>query len=194
MATTRDLLRERVKDLADIKATVTTFDSDIEKYVDESVAELWPLAQDELAPVTAAITVDQREVTPSTGEAVALIEFDDGGGYQVINSYDWHFHNGIVYFDEPFDTAGTVRIFPLGRYVLHATLSANTTLPTELEGVIQYWALAKFYTSLAGNKRKYSTFVGASGSAASRDMKDSAAFFRQEGNDLLGERVAPEGA
>lgn len=175
-----DLLTE-VKNTLNI--TVSTYDTELNSDLDFAVKDLFPLAAKEIAPVAVTLNSDLRSfAVPSGSDIVRRVE---------INGYvqDFFCHGGTAYLMTPADSGDTVTAFCLGRYVP----TAYTDIPSELETVLIYWAVAKFYTALAGNKRKYNIYVGNVGSAADRDMKDSADYFKELGDQYLEERTAVRG-
>lgn len=180
MATKADLLTE-VKNTLNI--TVSTYDTELNSDLDFAVKDLYPLACKEVAPATVTLASDLRSFTvPSGSDIVRRVEIN---GY----SMDYFCHGGTVYLMNTVESSDVVTAFCLGRYVV----GTYADIPSELETVLIYWAVAKFYTALAGNKRKYNIYVGNVGSAADRDMKDSADYFKELGDQYLEERVGVRG-
>lgn len=180
MAVKADLLTE-VKNTLNI--TVSTYDTELNNDLDFAVKDLYPLACKQIAPATVTLNSDLRSFTvPAGSDIVRRVEIN---GY----SMDFFCHGGTAYLESTVDSSDTVQAFCLGRYVT----SAYSDIPSELETVLIYWAVSKFYTALAGNKRKYNIYVGNVGSAADRDMKDSADYFKELGDQYLEERVGVRG-
>lgn len=176
-------LLAEVKNVLNIASGVTTYDTEINTDLDFAVKDLYPLVVQDIAPVTATLLTDLRSFSMAAGtEIVRRVEID---GY----SMDFFCHNGKVYLVSTVDSTAEITVFGQGRW----GFADYTNIPLELHTVLLYWAVAKFYTALAGNKRKYNIYVGTVGSAADRDMKDSADYFKELGDQYLEERTGVRG-
>lgn len=175
-------LLAEVKD--NLNITVSTFDTALNTKLDFSVKDLYPIVVQDLAPATVTLLSDYRSFTiPSGTSIVRRVEVD---GYSI----DFITHGNTIYFTGgTVDPDSVVTCFGQGRW----GFADYTDIPVELHTVLIYWAMAKFYTSLAGNKRKYNIYVGNVGSAADRDMKDSADYFKELGDQYLEERTGVRG-
>jgi hypothetical protein len=183
MALTTSTARARVKDFVDVPTATTTFDDDIDKYVLSAVDQLAPRALNEAdLDETIELATDENSAgLPTDVVAIRRLELynDAISGYQP--SSDFMVHGETLYLDTPVATATTVRLWPLKRYIL-------TTVPAELELAVLYWAVAQFYASLAGNRRKYNSYTS-QGATADRDVKDSADFFQALGDKIFDQQV-----
>jgi hypothetical protein len=175
-------LLAEVKNVLNI--SVATFDTDINTDLDFAVKDLYPIAVQDIAVATVTLLSDYRSFTIPTGTSIVRrVEVD---GYSV----DFIVHGTKVFFTQgPVDSGSEVTCFGQGRW----GFADYTDIPLELHTVLIYWAVAKFYTALAGNKRKYNIYVGTVGSAADRDMKDSADYFKELGDQYLEERTGIRG-
>lgn len=184
MSLTATTARNRVKDLADIASTDTSFDADIDNYVTSAVNNLYPMAMAEVAPdITKTFAADGRNVTlPSGIDQIRRLELYDSTISDYVPEPDFIVHGTEIWLDEAVSASTVARIWGWARYAL-------TTVPAELELVVIYWATSYLYDSLAGNKRKYNTFIASTGAAGDRDMKDSADFYLQKGNQMLVDRA-----
>lgn len=191
MATTVTILRDQVKDFASVPAANTNYDADIANYVAYAIKLLAPIALQELpANTTKTVNSDGRTIDlPATILQVRDLELyaTDLADYSGFN--DFKQHGSQILLDYYVSPGTQVRIWGLGYYAQDAT-----TLPVELEIVIVYWALSMLYSSFAGDKRKYDIYVGSTGAAGDRDMKDSSTFYKNEGDQLLLDRVAVRGS
>ena len=190
MALSITTARNRVKDFADVPSGNSSFDDDINNYVQDAAKQLYPIAMRELGPDTSAsFNTDARDCSlPSGYEQVRILELYDSGMSDYYPTSDFKVHNGKIWLDNPVTESTQARIWGWGRHVVAAD-AANTTVPDELELVVLYWATSFFYDALAGNRRKYNIYVGSGGQAADRDMKDSSAFFMEKANQLLADRA-----
>lgn len=192
MATTTTL-RSQVKYFAGIKSTDTSFDTDIDTQVQYAIKNLAPVALLEKTYDTTK-TVNSDGVTIDLPTGVLQVR---SGGLEIYDNdladyrvcTDWRQHGSQIRLTSAVDSGTAVRIWGLGYYKSDAT-----DLPQELELPVVYWALSYFYVYLAGNKRKYNIYVGTTGAAADKDMKDSAAEWKAEGDSLLLDRVTLRGA
>jgi hypothetical protein len=180
MAVKADLLTE-VKNTLNI--TTSTFDTDLNSDLDFAVKDLFPMVVKEIAPVAATLDSEGRKCTvPATIDRVGKVEL---GGFDV----DYTVHAGSVYLRETADPSASVNVYGYARFAI----TDYASIPLEAETAIVYWAVSKFYAALAGNKRKYNSYMGTQGAAADRDIKDSADFFKQMGDDHIEQRFAVRG-
>lgn len=182
-------LRDRVKDLLGILTSVTTFDADIDLYVLDSINNLWPLVKLELAPVTTPVVAsDGRTIAMPAGTFdVSRLEVSDGAYLQETDDY-WIHGTNILLID--LVTAGrATKLWGYGKYSVHASNPALTTLEENMVTTVIYWACSIFYASVAGDRRKYNAYITAGG-AADRDARDAVNDFLQLGDDHLDKRYA----
>lgn len=184
-----------VRSQANIPASNTTFDTDINTYVQKALSWLFPVAMADIDPdTTKYVNSDGRTIDLPTGTVdVGDLELYDTetSDYRPISEF--RLHGTKIKLDSYCAPGTQARIWGLGSYAITAS-SGTTTLPAYLDMVIVYWALSMLYASFAGNKRKYNQYVSASGAVGDRDMKDSVDFFKNMGNDLLIDRVGIKGA
>ena len=176
--------RNRVKDLADVSASDTSFDTDIDNYVQTAIDNLYPFALNEVAPDTSkTFAADSRSVTLPTGVVdVRRLELYDSATSDYSPTRNFITHAGSIYLDEAVSVSTQAKIWGWGRHTI-------SSVPAELYLVVFYWAVAQFYAALAGNKRKYNLYIANTAASADRDMKDSADYFEQKGNTLLADRT-----
>lgn len=181
MAAKADLLVEVKNTLNIINAN---YDTDLNSDLDFAVKDLFPMVVKDVAPVDAVLDADGRILAvPASVDLVGAVE---------VNGYDADIkkiHAGSIYLRETVEGLAPAKVFGYARLLI----TDYASIPLEAETAIVYWAVAKFYASLAGNKRKYNSYIGSQGSAADRDMKDSADFFKQLGDDHIAERFAVRG-
>lgn len=198
MATTQALLLPQIKDLLNIPsgntslANVTTWDTQLNNFMIQAVNLLWPIAQNELAPDISLTwpTSDPVLTLPAGVLGVRFMEVKcDGTNWQRVSKDNWYTHGTQLLLKQLQWAGKAIRIWGLGRYKLDPSVGANTTLPVELEQVIIYWTAALFYESLAGSKRKFDVYAGAAGAAADHDIKDSAQYMHDRGQELLDQRA-----
>lgn len=202
MANTATLanLRSKVKSLAGVSA-VTTYDTDIDSFVLDAIAQLSPRALNELVPDTSVtLAANTRNFTlPTTVVEVRGIELYDPTAsadyYRPVDSSDFIQHGREIWLEDPAPDRQShlVRIWGLGEYTVHATDPTQTTLPNNLIIVVAYYALSLFYSELAGNASKYNAFIGTTGASKDHDMKDSADHYWNEADAMLDRYVTPRG-
>jgi hypothetical protein len=177
MAVQADILAE-VKNTLNI--AVSTYDTDLTADLGFAVKDLYPIVVKDVAPAAATLNSDNRSVDVPAGiDQVRRVEIDGV-------STDFFVHADTIYFPEEVATTATVSVFGAARMAI-------ADVPAELETVLIYWTVSKFYAALAGNKRKYNSYMGTQGAAADRDIKDSADYFKQLGDEYLDDRVAVRG-
>lgn len=191
-------LRDLVKDRVDVKLTEPKYDDDIVGYIKAAVEDLYPLASREVDPVEGTLGSDDRSFSMADGTMeVHILEIKVGtGAWQP--TPDFRHWGSKVYLDKATESGAAYRAWGLGTFhvaddVDGSETESDTTLPDYLKTTVVYWATAKFYEALAGNKRKYNSWAAAAGSAANRDVKDSAQYFLQRGNEHLDDRTGPRG-
>lgn len=183
---TDEQAQDAVKALLYIDTSNTDFDSEIDQFVDESTSELWPILQMDVAPNTdtSLASGENSFALPSGIDNVKWLEVSDTQvDYLKIPAYLYKQHAGSIYLQETYDETKTIRIFGTTKY-------AHTDLPDEFHNVVVYWAVAKFYRMLIGNKRKYNIYTTATGRAGVDNMASMAEDFQDDGNTLLMDRVA----
>lgn len=174
--------------LAEVKTTLNivnnNYDTDLNSDLDFAVKDLFPMVVKDVAPVSTVLDIDGRVLpVPATIDVVGSVE---------VNGYDADvkkIHAGSIYLRETVESLAPANVFGYARILI----SDYAAIPLEAETAVIYWAVAKFYASLAGNRRKYNSYIGTQGSAADRDMKDSADYFKQLGDDHIAERFAVRG-
>jgi len=179
--------RSRVKDLLDISDT--SLDSDIDNYVTDAVNMLYPIAMAEVAPdTTKTFASGGRDVTlPSGVDQVRRLELYDDDLSDYYPTDDYIVHAGSIWLDQATSSSTQARIWGWARHTIG-------TVPAELYDVVFYWAASLFYSALAGNKRKYNIYIGSAGSAADRDIKDSADYYMNHANQILADRAKLAGS
>lgn len=178
--------RAAVKKRLDIASSVTTFDSDIDTFVTESVKRLYPFAQREVDPqeVTGiSVTGGRARVDLSTistpVDSVRFVEQSEGDSYW---SPAEHAQHGTLLDVQDLSSSVTkLQIYGLGKFTL-----AN--LYDYLEQAVIYYACAEFYKFLIGNKRKYNVYMS-NGRAAVENMQDVADYYEQQANQYLSDRA-----
>lgn len=178
MATEADLIT-RIKAFLDISDA--TYDDELDDFLDASInilagrGVLTEVARD--ASVT--ISADETEFSlPSGVEEIRRLELYDADIADYVRCPDFIQHGTKIYLDNAVPVATATRIYGLAKHTI-------ATLPAELEMPVVYWVVSMFYSLLAGNRRKYNAYLGTSGSAANRDMKESAQYYKELGDDLL---------
>ena len=162
-----------VKDELDID--VATWDTDITRYVTRAVNRLFPYVQSEVKDTTVSLTDTQWRFTlPATCESIRFMY--DASDYRV---EDFIQHAREVILKETL-ASGTLTIYGNGRYTL-------ATLPAEYEEAIIYYAIAYFYSFLAGNKRKYNVYMQNASNAVS-NMREMADWYEGRANTYLQDR------
>jgi hypothetical protein len=193
MATTIATLRASAKRQLGIKSTDTTFDSDLDENAAYAIKMLSPIVLNEIASdVTKTVNTDGRTIDLPSGTRQVRsggLELYSADVADYCNFSDFKQHGTKIVLDYYVTPGTAVRIWGLGDFNVTAT-----DLPIELELVIVYWVMSMFYNKLAGDKRKYNIYVGTTGAAADHDMKDSATYWKQEGNELLVDRANIRGS
>lgn len=194
--TDRAGFRDKVKRALYIKLATTTFDTDITSLVDRAVTSLPPQVLLPSAPVESTVNSDQESVTYPAGVFhVARLDIKlDGDDFwkPYALTRNW---NGKVYLSDQFDSGTDVRLWPLVAAEVKDcpkpdnTTSTTTTLPLHYDDIVVFRTVSYFYDLLAGNKRKYNSYVAASGAAGDRDMKDSSDFYEDKAQETINERV-----
>lgn len=188
MALTAASAKDAVKLRLDIPTSDNTWDALIDAVVLTAVARLFPICQQEIAPVTAAIIVDDY------GEAIVPLDAGVSGArrVEVSSGYGWSpadstFHQDTsIYIRDLDSTVTQARIFGLKPYVI-------TTIPDYLQLAVFWYAMSEFYDYLAGNKRKYSLYT-AGGSRQVDNMRDESDFYEQKANAYVNDRATLYGS
>lgn len=179
--------RNAVKKRLDIATAVTTFDSDIDQFVAESVKRLYPFAQYEYDPqqVTSGLNIvggrarlDLSSLSTPV-ESVRFVESTEGDGY--FSPVEHSQHGKFLTIDDVSSSVSGFQIYGLGKFTL-------TNLYDYLEQAVVYYACAEFFKFLIGNKRKYNVYM-ANGRANVDSMQDLADYYEQQANQYLSDRA-----
>lgn len=178
--------RNAVKKRLDIATAVTTFDTDIDQFVTESVKRLYPFAQYEFDPQVATgfsvaggrVRVDLSTLAGPV-ESVRFVESSDDGTYY--SPVDHSQHGKYLTIDDVSSSTTRLQIYGLGKFTL-----AN--LYDYLEQAVVYYACAEFFKFLIGNKRKYNVYMQ-NGRANVDNMQDLADYYEQQANQYLSDRA-----
>jgi hypothetical protein len=175
----------RVKRRLGIAEDNTEFDDDINDFVTEAVANLYPVVQCEVAPEVVAVNTDDNSITLSALagnlKSVRQIEIENADGfYEIYDGFTQH--SDTLYLDTSFDDTTNVKVYGLASYTLG-------TLPSELEQVVINWAMSEFYSNLVGNSRKYNLYTQSSGARKTDNMRDTSDYYWSRGNQLLIDRA-----
>lgn len=196
-AATQVTILTRVKNRLGISDT--TFDTQLNDFIVSSVARLWPLAANEVAAQTTVPATDTfGEANISLAnlstpvQDVRLVEAFDGSIYFPADQIYRHGTNLRV--RNLSSAVSQLKIYGLTPYVLHATVSANTTLPEHLELPVMWYTISEFYEFLTGSKSYYNIYMQQSGARAVDNMRDEALFYEQRADAYLENKVAPYGA
>ena len=180
----------KVKRRLKIPAADISFDAEIADYVQESVANLFPVVMDELDPETYALTADTNEIDLSTLDgdvrSIRRLEVFDSGTSKYHNYDEFTQHKRTLYLSRDFIEAKTLRLWPLGPYT-------SESVPAELEQVVINWSQSEFFSSLVGDARKYNLYTQASGRSKADNMADLSDRYWTKGNQLLIDRAKVRG-
>lgn len=178
--------RNAVKKRLDIATAITTFDSDIDQFVTESVKRLYPFAQYEFdAQVVTGLSVTGGRIKIDLSTlavpvaSVRFVEASDDGNYW--SPVDHSQHGTFLTIDDVDTSTTRLQVYGLGKFTL-----AN--LYDYLEQAVVYYACAEFYKFLIGNKRKYNVYMQ-NGRANVDNMQDIADYYEQQANQYLSDRA-----
>lgn len=177
-----------VKTRLDIDSSQTAFDAAINEFVLAGVKRLYPIAQKEVAPQTAVVSVDgfgeaSFDLLTLTTPCVAArkVEYSVGGS-AFYSAPDTFHHNTTLQVRElPANSSVTLKIYGLAPFVL-------ADVPTFLEQAVLWYAISEFYDFLSGNKSKYNIYTQ-SGARSVDNMRDEAEFYEQKANVYLNDRT-----
>lgn len=177
-----------VKTRLDIDSSQTAFDAAINEYVLSGVKRLYPIAQKEVAPQTAVVSVDafgeaSFDLSTLTTPVVSArkVEYSVGGSAFYPATDNFHHDVTLLVRDLPASNTVTLKIYGLATYTL-------ATVPEYLEQAVLWYAISEFYDFLAGNKRYYNMYTQ-SGARGVDNMRDESEFFEQKANVYLNDRT-----
>jgi hypothetical protein len=181
MAVKADLLAELKRKLNILNAN---FDTDLNSDLDFAVKDLYPIVLKDVPVAQANVDANGRDITLPAG--IDIIQAVEVNGYDVDIKRK---HNGILQLRELVNGGDLADIYGFTRILT----TDYASIPLEAETAVILFAMSKFYASLAGNRRKYNSYMGSQGAAADRDMKDSVDYFHQLGKEHLEEHFAVRG-
>lgn len=174
MADNAAIYRERVKSRLKLKQTDTTFDQDIDEFLQSAVDRLFPFVQTEVTETVEVAEDDWQFTLPEGVESIRML-FDDES-HQYTNFIQ---HNRTILLREKF-AEGTFTIMGNGKYTLD-------TLEDWLKLPIYWYAMAEFYLTLAGDKAKYNIYM-ANGARQVDNMRDQSEYLEERANTYLQDR------
>lgn len=192
MALSTSSARTSVKNRLGIPSADTTWDTIIDDFVTQAVNRLSPKAQQEVAAQNATISVDEYGeaivvlsglTTPIADVRKVEVSFD-GAFSQVDSTYR---HGTSLYIRELSSANTTARIYGLNAYLL-------TTVPSNLELAVFWFAMAEFYDYLAGSKSKYNIYMQSSGARGVDNMRDESAYYEAKAEAAIDEHATLYGA
>lgn len=178
--TTSDL-RGYIKNLTGI--TTTTYDSQIDTFGLFGLKRLYPMAQNEVDPQTATISVVAGRATvdlSTLGTPLVDARFIEvNNGSDVWYSHrDFAVHGNIMTIDRLDSTITSVKIYGLIKFTL-------ATVPDYLELAVVYYGVSEFFKFILGNKSLYNVYMQNKGADATSDMRSEADYYEALGNQYL---------
>jgi hypothetical protein len=189
-----------VKNRLDLSSD-TTFDTVLADYILAAVKRLYPRAGAQIAPQTVSISpdtygeafVDLQSASLTTKlDGVRLVEIAGSGAWAPNDSRYQH-GTQLRLRDLP-SWATQAKLYGLNRFVLDASVAANTTVPEELEHAVIWYAMSEFYENLTGNKRKYNIYMQTNGARGVDNMRDEAIYYEQRADQYIEEQRTGGGA
>jgi hypothetical protein len=182
-----------------LSITDTSFDTVLADFILAAVTRLFPRAGAEIDAQTTSVTVDsygEVNIDLSTlSTPVADVRYVEGQGTGAWFPIDSKFvHNKKLRLRDVPNYTTSVRLLGINRFVLHATVPANTTVPEELELAVIWYAMAEFYENLTGNKRNYNIYMQTNGARGVDNMRDEAIYYEQKADTYLEEQAGLYGS
>jgi hypothetical protein len=183
-------LRTSVKARLDL-SSVTTFDSIIDTFINDSVKRLYPYASVEVDAQTKSISPSMGEVIVDlTSLSTTVVGFrdleytTDGNSWHPVEEKSAH-GKYLTVRGLPSD-AIQLKVFGLNPYTI-------TDLPEYLELGLVYYACAEFFNCLVGNKSKYNAYMNAAGSRSVDNMQDMAEYYESKADKYIADRATVYG-
>ena len=188
----KNAYRDKLKRRLGIREDENQFDTDIDDFTYEAVANLYPIVQVELPTETYTLPAGENEISlkhedlSGDIETVRRLEIysDENDTWNPTDEYTQH--DNFIYLYEGFSSGKQIRLHGLGRYNL-------SNLPKEFEQVVLNWAMSEFYSLLVGDKRKYTIYTQTTGSRSVDNLRDLSDYYLDRGNQLLADRATVRG-
>lgn len=173
-----------------LNITLTTWDTQIDDFINSAVRRLYPRAKREIPSQNPSnFTIDSLgEVSLSliTDFTIALrearkIEVQDSHGWSRIDD-TFHHEDVLTLRGIPQDTI-QIRVFGLTNFT-----DIEQVYDWLLQAVIWY-SMAEFYDFLAGNKKNYNAYLQSTGSRAVDNMADQSAYYDTKADRYLEEQT-----
>lgn len=183
--------RDKIKRRLGIREDDGQFDSDIDDFTLEAIANLYPIVQREMPFETVVLDANKNEIDldklTSAVVNVRKLELQDDITDEWAGNDEFTQHDTIVQLYGTNRVSPTnVRIHGNGRYT-------NGNVPPELDQVILVWAMSEFYSLLVGDKRKYNIYAQTSGSRSVDNLRDLSDYYLDRGNQILADRATVRG-
>jgi len=194
MAQTKPQVLTSVKNRLSIKNADTTWDTQLNDFLDAALRRLYPAAAIEVATqIVSNITVDtygecninlSTLVTPI--KTARKVEAYDGYTWRKISAT---YHHGVnLQLRGLGATERTLRIFGLTNF---ATM---TDVPDEFLQAVYWYTMSEFYDYLAGNKSNYNIYMQTTGARAVDNMHDESVYYDQKAEAYLDEQKQDYGS
>lgn len=184
----KNTLRSKVKRRLGIKEDETQFDADIDDFVQESVASLFPIVQKEIAPEDFDLPAGENTfnlITPDVSlriKSIRRLEIYDPSNDTWNPTDEYTQHGSQILLYESFHETKKIRVYGLGPH-------SYADLPIELIQVVINWAISEFYSMLVGDKRKYNIYTQSNGARSVDNFSSTSQFYLDRGNQLLADRA-----
>ncbi|RKZ56091.1 MAG: hypothetical protein DRQ44_17060 [Gammaproteobacteria bacterium] len=183
----KNIFRDKAKRRLGILETNLEFDSDIDDFTQEAVANLYPIIQAELEPEEFVLPANEYEISLADSDIVSvrkiLIQNESGAW---TSTDDYTMHKDVVSLYSSTSSPLNLRIEGSGRYNM-------SNVPPEFSQVVLYWVISEFYTILTGDKRKYNIYTQVTGARSVDNFRDLSDYYLDRGNQLLADRATIRG-
>ncbi len=179
--------RDRVKRRLGINEDDDSFDSDIDDFTIESIDNLFPIVQVELAPEEFPLLPEEYKVDLSASDILSVRKVllsNTEGVSESTDDFTMHGETLALYGTSSY--ARIVTVEGLGRYNID-------NVPLEYNQVVINWIMSEFYSLLVGDKRKYTLYTQTSAARSVDNLRDLSDYYLDRGNQILADRATIRG-
>ena len=184
---TIEQVRESVKNRLDLDQANTDFDSQIDDFIDKGIKRLYPIALRPLPVQVKDIIVDgfgeaviDLSALTNPADSVRKVEVSNGvAGW--LRTSDFYHQGTFLYIQDLDGSVSQARLYANGVFTLD-------NLADDLEPPVVWFAMSEFYDYLAGNKRKYNSYMN-NGAREVDNMNELSDYFERKANVYLNDRV-----
>lgn len=184
---TIEQVRESVKNRLDLDQANIDFDTQIDDFIDKGVKRLYPIALRPLPVQVEDVIVDgfgeaviDLSALTEPADSVRKVEVSNGAAGWLRTS-DFYHQGTFLYIQDLDGSITQARLYANGVFTLD-------NLADDLEPPVVWFAMSEFYDFLAGNKRKYNSYMN-NGAREVDNMNELSDYFERKANVYLNDRV-----